>query len=92
MGAAAETASSASSASIAPVFPLARSFGVGVGEPAGAARQVLRQVEGGERRPGVAQRHELHPAGLARARPPSLACGAAGEQLAGEQRQRRWPA
>ena len=73
-------------------LPLGAQFWRGVGEPGRPARQVLGQVEGGERRAGVSERHELPPAGLARARPPSLACGAAREQLAGEERQRRWPA
>src|SRR5208337_2186610 len=73
-------------------LPLGAQFWAHVREPGRPARQVLRQVEGGERRPGVGERNELHPAGLARPRPLSLACGAAGEQLAGEQRQRRWPA
>ena len=73
-------------------LPLGAQFWRGVGEPGRPARQVLGQVEGGERRPGVSERHELPPAGLARPRPPSLACGAAQEQLAGEERQRRWPA
>ena len=85
MGAAAETASSASSASMAPVFPLGAQFWAHVREPGRPARQVLRQVEGGERGPCISESHELHPAGLARPRPPSLACGAAGEQLAGNQ-------
>ena len=73
-------------------LPLGAQFWRGVGEPGRAARQVLGQVEGGERRARVAQRHELAPARFARARPPSLACGAAHKQLAGEERQRRWPA
>ena len=84
MGAAAETASSASSASMAPALPLGAQFWRGVREPGRAARQVLGQVEGGERRARVAQRHELAPAGLARARPPSFARGAAQKELAGE--------
>ena len=52
----------------------------------------MGQVEGGERRASVSERDQFPPAGLARPRPPSLACGAAGEQLAGEERQRRRPA
>ena len=77
---------------MAPALPLGAQFWRGVGEPGRPARQVLGQVEGGERRARVSERHELHPAGLARARSPSLACGAAQEKLAGEERQRRWPA
>ena len=76
---------------MAPLFPLGAQFWRGVREPGCAARQVLGQVEGGERRARVAQRHELRPAGFARARSPSLACGAAQEELAGEKRQRRCP-
>ena len=73
-------------------LPLGAQFWRGVGEPGRPARQVVGQVEGGERRPCISESRELHPVGLARARPPALPRAAAGEQLAGEQRQRRWPA
>src|SRR5208283_4438062 len=92
MGAAAETASSASSASMAPVFPLGAQFWAHVREPGRPARQVLGQVEGSERRASISERDQFPPAGLARPRPPSLAGGAAHKKLAGEERQRRWPA
>ena len=75
-----------------PPLRLGAQFCRGGGEPGRPPRQVLRQIKGGERRSSVAHRGKLAPAGFARARPPSLARGAAREQLAGEERQRRWPA
>ena len=57
IGAAAETASSSSSAASAPAFPLARSLGATSASRAGAARQVVNEVERGERRSGVGERH-----------------------------------
>jgi hypothetical protein len=70
-------------------LPLGAQFWRGVGEPGRSARQVLRKIEGGERRAGISECDQPLPAWLARARPPSLARAAAGEQLAREERQRR---
>src|SRR5208282_1372977 len=72
-----------------PPLPLGAQFRAYVHEPPGAARQVLGQVEGGERRAGVAQRRKLGPTRLARAHPPPLARPT--QTLAGEQRRRDRP-
>src|SRR5271165_368615 len=73
-------------------LPLGAQFWAHVREPGRPARQVLGQVEGSERRASISERDQFPPAGLARPRPPSLAGGAAHKKLAGEERQRRWPA
>jgi hypothetical protein len=59
-------------------LPLGAQFWRGVGELGRAARKILGEVEGGERRACVSKRHEFAPARLARARPPSLAALAKG--------------
>ena len=64
-------------------LPLGAQFWRGVREPGRPARQVLGQVEGGERRPCISERHELpQPASPGRGRRPSPAARRANSSLA----------